>query len=84
MSKKIQTSKNIDLTQKLIKYLMTGDDIPELPEDVSFVPFSKTDEKLNKANQELLEILSKEEKPVVKAQEPQTLNEAWKITPINF
>lgn len=84
MSKKAQTSKNITLTHKLIKYLMTGKNIPSLPKDVSFVPFSKTDKKLNQANQELLKALLKDEKPVVIAEEPKTSKDSWSITPANF
>ena len=84
MSKKAQTAKNIDLTHKLIKYLVKGKNVPDLPQDVSFVPFSKTDKKLNDANQELLEILSKEDKPVVIAEEPQTNKMVWQLTPVNF
>lgn len=84
MSKKVQISKNIELTQKLIEYLIKGRNVPSLPQDVSFVPFSKTDKKLNQANEELLERLSKEEKPIVIAEEPKTDKGNWKITPVNF
>lgn len=80
----MQTSKNIDLTHKLIKYLVNGKNVPDLPQDVSFVPFSNTDKRLNKANGDLLEALLKEDKLVVKAEEPKTKNESWKITPVNF
>lgn len=84
MSNKMQTSKNIDLTQKLMKYLVNGKNVPELPQDVSFVPFSNTDKKLNNANEELLKIVSTEDKPVVIAQEPKSNKDSWKITPVNF
>lgn len=84
MSKKMQTSKNIDLTHKLIRYLVKGKNVPDLPQDVSFVPFSNTDKRLNKANGELLEALSKEDKLVAIAEEPKTIKESWKITPVNF
>lgn len=84
MSKKVQTSKNINLTHKLIGYLVNGKNVPDLPKDVSFVPFSNTDKKLNKANGELLEALLTEDKPVAKAEEPKSKNESWKITPVNF
>lgn len=84
MSIKQQTDKNIALSEKLIKYLVHGKNIPELTQDVSFVPFSNTDTSLNKANAELLEVLSKEDKPVAKAQEPKNNKNNWKITPINF
>ena len=83
MSKKMQTTKNIDLTHTLIEYLVKVRDVPELPQDVSFVPFSNSDQKLNKANEELLENLSKE-KPVAIAEEPKTKKESWKIIPVNF
>lgn len=83
MSNKVQTTKNIRLTGKLLEYLVKGKNVPELPQDVSFVPFSKNDTKLNKANQELLESLSNI-KPVVIAVEPKTKNDSWVITPANF
>ena len=84
MSKNAQTTKNIELTHKLISYLMHGKNIPNLPQDVSFVPFSKSDKKLNKANEKLLESLSQEDKPLVIAEEPKTNKESWNIIPVNF
>ena len=83
MSTKKQTDKNIALSHKLIKYIVHGKNVPDLPQDVSFVPFSSTDKELNKANEELLENLSKE-KPVAIAEEPKTKKESWKIIPVNF
>ncbi len=84
MSINDQSDKNISLTQKLIEYLVKGKNVPKLPKDTSFVPFSSTDEKLNEANQELLEKISQGEKPVVKAKEPKTDNGNWKLIPVNF
>lgn len=84
MSKKVQTEKNIDLTNKLIDYLVNGKNVPNLPQDVSFVPFSKDDRELNKANEELLKNISKEDKPVVRAQEPLNKKDSWQIIPVNF
>lgn len=84
MSKDTQTKKNIELTGKLIKFMVNGKNLPELPEDVSIVPFSKTDKKLNSANKELLESIYQEEKPVAIAKEPKTSNSDWEITPVNF
>lgn len=84
MSSKLQTIKNIELTQKLIQYLVEGKDVPQLPEDVSFVPFSNSDLKLNEANEKLLENLSIEENPIAIAQEPKSSKEQWKIIPVNF
>jgi hypothetical protein len=84
MSNKVQTEKNIDLTHKLLQYLFNAGKLPKLPEDVSFVPFSNKNAALNRQNEELLASLSKEEKPVVKAQEPTSIKGAWKFTPVNF
>lgn len=84
MGTKTQTTKNIDLSYKLMDYLVNGEDVPVLPQDVSFVPFSKTDKKLNAANEKLLEVIFEEDKPVARAEEPQTKKEPWKIIPVNF
>ena len=84
MSNKIQTSKNIDLVNKLMQYLINGKNIPDLPDDVSFVPYSRSDKKLNNANEKLTKNLSKQNKPVATAQEPKTSGSEWKITPVNF
>ncbi len=84
MSNKAQTSKNIELTHKFISYLLTAKSIPNLPEDISFVPFSKIDSKLNSANEKLLESLTKEESPVARVEESKVNNGSWKIIPVNF
>jgi len=84
MSTKVQTDKNIELAGKLLKYLTKSKDVPDFPQDVSFVPFSSTDKKLNEANEELLKSISKEEKPVAIAEEPNTKKDSWKIIPVNF
>lgn len=82
MSTKLQTKKNIELTYKLMKFLLKGKNLPDLPKDVSFVPFSKIDAKLNRENEELVNILINEGKPVVRAEEMK--NNKWKIIPLNF
>lgn len=84
MSNQVQSSKNIKLTNKLINFLIHGKNIPNLPDDVSFVPFSNKDEKLNEANEELLHVLKKDEKPVAIAKEPKKSSGSWKIIPVNF
>ena len=84
MSKNEQTSKNLALTYRLIDYISTGEDVPDLPPDVSFIPFSRSDKKLNKENEELLKLLSQDEDPVVMAQEPETEEGSWKLVPVNF
>ena len=84
MSKKAQTAKNFKLTYKLVKYLLRGKNAPKLPKDISFVPFSNNDEKLNKANYELLKNIKNDEIPVAKAEEPKSSKNSWIITPVNF
>ncbi len=83
MSNKAQTSKNIELTGKLLDYLSRGKNIPNLPEDVSIVPFSRNNKKLNSANDKLVKVLNKE-KPVAIAEEPKAEKKDWKIIPVNF
>lgn len=83
MSTKLQTTKNIALTGKLLDYLSHGKNIPNLPEDVSFVPFSRNNKKLNSANEKLVEVLN-QEKPVAIAEEPKAGKQDWKIIPVNF
>ncbi len=84
MSKSKQTSKNIELTGKLLEFLANSKNLPKLPQNVAFVPFSNTDKELNKANEDLLESLSQEDKPVIKAEEPKTSQETWNLIPVNF
>jgi hypothetical protein len=84
MSNKAQTSKNIELTHKFISYLLMAKSIPNLPKEISFVPFSKLDNKLNLANEELLESLTNEGSPVARVEEPKVNNGNWKIIPVNF
>lgn len=83
MSNKIQAKKNIELTEKLTLYLLSSKAI-KLPSNVSIVPFSSKDKKLNQANEKLLEVLASEDKPVVKAEEPTISTGSWKFTPVNF
>ena len=83
MSNKAQTSKNIELTHKFISYLLTAKSVPNLPQDISFVPFSKRDSKLNSANEKLLKSLI-EESPVARVEEPQADSSNWRIIPVNF
>ena len=84
MSIKQQTDKNIQLINKLMKFIVKDKDVHSLPKDVSYVPFSNSDQKLNKANEILLKALQKEDRPVVKATEPSSNKGHWEITPVNF
>lgn len=84
MSKKMQTEKNIKLTNKLIQFLIKGKNIPDIPQDVSFVPFSSTDKELNRINEKLLKDIYNKDKPVVKAEESKNNKGDWNLIPVNF
>ncbi len=75
MSSKIQTSKNILLTQKLLDYLQTV----EYKKGYSFVVFSKNDQELNNANRKLAEGLKKEGKKIIKAEETGNKKSPWHL-----
>lgn len=75
MSKKIQTSKNILLTQKLLDYLQTA----SYKKGYSFVVFSKNDQELNTANEKLAEGLRKEGKKIIKARETGDKKSPWQL-----
>lgn len=76
MSKNIQISKNILLTQKLLDYLQAV----EYKKGYSFVVFSKNDKKLNSANRKLAEGLKKEGKKIIEAAETGNKNSPWHLT----
>ncbi len=76
MSKKLQTSKNILLTQKLLDYLQTV----KYKKGYSFVVFSKDDKNLNNANRKLVEGLKKEGKKIIEAAETGNRKSPWHLT----
>lgn len=84
MSNKAQTSKNLDLTFRFLESTSMGTGVNALPNDVSIVPFSNSDKKLNTANEKLIDALNSEGNPVAIAHEPTSKGENWKITPVNF
>ena len=75
MSKKVQTSKNILLTQKLLDYLQTV----KYKKGYSFVVFSKNDKELNSENEKLAEGLRKEGKKIIKAKETGNKKNPWQL-----
>ena len=83
MSTKIQTEKNLKLSQKLAAYLVNHPDASgKLPADASFVTFSAGDNALNKTNSKLIEELIDEGKNVVKAEETNNSKMPWRFTAI--
>lgn len=84
MSTQIQTSKNIDLTHSLMDYIINSKNLVDLPQNVTFIPFSKHDKKLNAENEKLLELLKTQDTPIAIAQEPLNSKARWIITAVNF
>jgi len=76
MSKKTQTTKNIELTQKLLDYLSSN----KIRKGYSFVVFSKDDQKLNKANEKLASDLQKKGTKIVKAKETDDKKDPWHLS----
>ncbi|HZE87016.1 MAG TPA: DUF5647 family protein [Methylomirabilota bacterium] len=82
MSTDTQATKNIKLSHKLTKYLITHPAVSKkLPFDASFVVYTDDDE-LNKANDLLLKELIEEGKPIVKAKETNDKNNPWTFSSI--
>lgn len=81
MSKKQQAEKNLKLSVKLADFIV--DHPNAIISDASVVPFSAGDQKLNRANEGLVEELLEEGKPVVKAQETKDSKTPWNFIPVS-
>lgn len=80
MSKQTQMKKNIELSKKLMDFLVSHPDEREkLPNQVSFITYSEQDEYLNKENDKLIITLHKEGKKVVKAIQTNNPTSPWKF-----
>lgn len=83
MSTKMQTKKNLKLSEKLAEFLVNHPEASEkLPKDASFVTFSAQDNNLNKVNKKLIDELLEEGKRVIKAQETKDSKTPWKFTSV--
>lgn len=71
----MQGDKNIVLAEKLLDYLQTV----KHRSGYSFVVFSKNDKKLNAQNEKLAQILIKEGKKVIKAEETGDKTNPWNL-----
>ena len=81
MKKDQQIIKNLDLSEKLAGYIADNPDVVEkFPSKASYVPFSLHDDKLNKANEKLVESLKEESKYIIKAQQTDNRNHPWNFT----
>lgn len=81
MTSKQQITKNIDLSQELMNYMIAKKVKPK--PNYSYVIFTKHDSKLNKLNESLLEELVEEGRKVIRAIKMGTGNNQWIFTPIN-
>ena len=83
MDKKTQAEKNLELMEKLTKFLLTHPEIDhKLPADASLVILSAEDTALNEINDKLIPGLLEEGKHVIKAQEIKSDTNSWEFSPI--
>jgi hypothetical protein len=83
MDKKTQAEKNLQLMEKLTKFLLSHPEIDDkLPKDASLVIISAEDTALNEINDKLIPGLLEEGKHVVKAQEIQSDTNSWEFSPV--
>jgi hypothetical protein len=84
MDKKTQAEKNLQLMEKLTKFLLSHPEIDDtLPKDASLVILSAEDKNLNAVNDKLIPGLLEEGKHVVKAQEIKSETNKWVFSPIS-
>jgi hypothetical protein len=84
MDRKIQAEKNLELMEKLTKFLLSHPEIDKkLPSDASLVILSAEDKALNDINDKLIPGLLEEGKHVVKAQEIKGDANKWEFSPIS-
>ena len=85
MSKRIQATKNLDLSQKLAEYIASNPEtVKNLPKKSTFVVFSSVDKKLNAENKKLIDSILAEGKKVVKAAQTKDRFNPWKFSPIAY
>ena len=85
MSDKNYTDKYLKLLKKLTSFLVSnGNEVKKLPKNASYVAFSAKDEDLNKINIQIISGLKKENKPIVKAEEPTSQKGSWKFTVLSY
>ena len=84
MGRKTQAEKNLELMDKLPKFLLSHPEIDDtLPKDASLVILSAEDTALNGVNDKLIPGLLEEGKHVVKAQEIKSDTNTWEFSPIS-
>ena len=85
MSTKDQAIKNMELTQELAAYIAKHPKVAKKsPKSATYVAFSAKDEKLNEANEKLLQSIIKEgRKFIIKAVQTNDKLNPWKFFPVN-
>ncbi|MBI2334811.1 hypothetical protein HYU96_03330 [Candidatus Daviesbacteria bacterium] len=84
MSKKQQAQKNLELSVSLADFIAKHPKLSKIViSGASVVPFSMSDEKLNKENDKLVEELLEEGKKVVKAQETKNHITPWQFSQVS-
>jgi uncharacterized protein DUF5647 len=84
MDRKTQAEKNLELMEKLTKFLLSHPEIDgKLPADASLVILSAEDTALNDVNDKLIPGLLEEGKHVVKAQEIKSDTNTWEFSPVS-
>ena len=83
MNKKTQAEKNLELMEKLTKFLLSHPEIDhKLPADASLVILSAEDKTLNEINDKLIPGLLEEGKHVIKAQQLKSDTNSWEFSPV--
>lgn len=85
MTKKVQTRKNLELSEQLASYIVNNPRaVKDLPKNVSFIVFSSEDESLNKKNEGLIKSVIAEGKKVIKAIQTKDKSNPWKFSPVAY
>lgn len=80
MSKKQQLDKNMKLTVKLADFIASHPEANKaIPSGASIVPFSVSDNVLNRMNEKIIPGLKEEGKTVVKAKETKDNKNPWQF-----
>ena len=84
MSKTKQATKNLQLTQKLLDFIVLhSKDLPAfITKSSTYVVFSNTDKELNKLNTKLLKEMQAEGKNVIKAEETGNKANPWNFVQV--
>ena len=84
MSKTKQATKNLQLTQKLLDYIVLhSEDLPSFITKAStYIVFSNNDKELNKLNTKLLKEMQAEGKNVIRAEETGNKGAPWNFVQV--